>query len=943
MEIIIIFLIIKNIFASECYYRCKTCSHEYIDYAHMGCETCIENTYLLEEYTSCYYTYELPGMYLTSLKKYEYCSENCYECIDEPTKCISCKRGYTHIKSSNTCEQCNLNNYYFVNNAIEHCQEGELSIFTCQLEYTKCTNININTENFECPREYPLLINNKKECALEIYNEAKHIISNKIIKTQWLNKRIQIGEEQCWFIRMDFSSKGDLIMETNEYNKNVAINTRYFYGIKSNGRPFFYNSINNKFEEKIAIEANTNFFNYESQLIKIKLVNDDEKDYYLSCSFTECSLEIADFYNNKIVGISQKAVFGKYYWSTKLFSILELKNEKNVYLFCFIALNISKHYVFLQKIKFYKSDLSKENSYEKIKYTESNSEYAASQSKIISCHELSVFNIIQCFYINIEKYYVLSLFDEDSLNLIKTFIIDNTNLVFDDGIDWDYFFQSILIKDNVSVLGYILDPNSNLIYIQIKMINKYKEYVLENYFLKNKKIIINKEKKYDVNSFYFISHLKKLNEDKFCLITTSKNNFDIYITIFDFYAFRNTNLIIRYYHIPLKLYDLREFQFILSVNFNGFLGLVFTNQKLTWNPAIHYFSIFSYINSRDSELITLDLTTTLQLNDYINGTDIENNLFGVELYGIKIIKLPKNIGIYYFSRNKNNLIYENDILEPNDIIIFIYDYTELKKGKIYTIEMAGAVKEPPYEEFNKYPEYIEYFGKQTQESFYKQKILIGKTCFYNFTILDSLTGINDNSCKANCKLCYNTFCIKCVDNYYIKEDTNNCIIKSIINGFYFDDNNDLYRKCNEACKACSKGPIYFNDIHEVNDSNCDSCIDNYYKVINTNNCINKNQPPISYYLDINQGLFLPCYYNCMTCIEPKKNSTYFNCLKCDENSIFYEKSGNCLNCVIRDKYVNYYQYDCIDKIPDGYYLLNKSDNSIDKCYYTCKSCIESGN
>ena len=51
----------KNIFASECYYRCKTCSHEYIDNTHVGCETCIENTYLLEEYTSCYYTYELPG------------------------------------------------------------------------------------------------------------------------------------------------------------------------------------------------------------------------------------------------------------------------------------------------------------------------------------------------------------------------------------------------------------------------------------------------------------------------------------------------------------------------------------------------------------------------------------------------------------------------------------------------------------------------------------------------------------------------------------------------------------------------------------------------------------------------------------------------------------------------------------------------------------------
>ena len=75
----------------------------------------------------------------------------------------------------------------------------------------------------------------------------------------------------------------------------------------------------------------------------------------------------------------------------------------------------------------------------------------------------------------------------------------------------------------------------------------------------------------------------------------------------------------------------------------------------------------------------------------------------------------------------------------------------------------------------------------------------------------------------------------------------------------------------------------------------------------------------------------------------QKNSNYLNCISCDENSIFYEKSSNCLNCVLRDIFVNYYQYDCIDFIPDGYYLLNEEDKSIDMYYKTCKSWSIKGN
>ena len=126
----------------------------------------------------------------------------------------------------------------------------------------------------------------------------------------------------------------------------------------------------------------------------------------------------------------------------------------------------------------------------------------------------------------------------------------------------------------------------------------------------------------------------------------------------------------------------------------------------------------SYINSEDSSLITLESNTKLLLSTYINEQHIENNIFGVILYGIKILKLPKNLGIYYLSENKNNIFSENDILDPDDSIIFVYDYTELIKNEsIYTIEIAGVVQEPLYAEFNKYPENIEFLEQKIKNYF----------------------------------------------------------------------------------------------------------------------------------------------------------------------------------------------------------------------------------
>ena len=231
---------------TECYEKCLECT-ELGDATDHKCTSCFENNYLLEN--NCYYDYELPQCYLSSLdNKFHYCSENCYECKENEDKCMSCKRGYKYNSELYTCTICDSNKYIYISDEAELCQGLENGRFDCRLKYTICTDIDKSLENYECPREYPLFLvgTETKECALEKYESSTHTISNQIIKTQWLNNIAQIGVGQCWYITKSYSSNGDLILETSIYETNINKN-RYFYGINSNRRPLFYDSDNDQF------------------------------------------------------------------------------------------------------------------------------------------------------------------------------------------------------------------------------------------------------------------------------------------------------------------------------------------------------------------------------------------------------------------------------------------------------------------------------------------------------------------------------------------------------------------------------------------------------------------------------------------------------------------------------------------------------------------------
>ena len=226
----------------------------------------------------------------------------------------------------------------------------------------------------------------------------------------------------------------------------------------------------------------------------------------------------------------------------------------------------------------------------------------------------------------------------------------------------------------------------------------------------------------------------------------------------------------------------------------------------------------------------------------------------------------------------------------------------------------------------------------------KFKIYLGKTGFYNFTISSiGSTSYNCDSSKVNCKICYNSDkCIKCNNDYFLNEYSNSCE-SSLSDGFYLDINTQTHKKCHQNCETCSEGPIYFKDRLEYEDTNCLTCINGYFKIENSNNCLDKNNLPLGYYFNEQNNLITKCHNNCKTCSDSNTNDILFNCLECDENRKFYEKSKNCLDCVLRNKYVNFMQTDCIDEIPEGYYLFNDEYKSIDICYISCKNCNEKGN
>ena len=213
--------------------------------------------------------------------------------------------------------------------------------------------------------------------------------------------------------------------------------------------------------------------------------------------------------------------------------------------------------------------------------------------------------------------------------------------------------------------------------------------------------------------------------------------------------------------------------------------------------------------------------------------------------------------------------------------------------------------------------------------------------YVNDTDYNTIDKCNENclTCSGPSKNENDMKCLTCDNNkgFYLLEGTNNCV-KDIKEGEYLDKDDNKIKKCDKACKTCSNKPILNNDGDVIN---CDTCNtdDGYYLIEDTTICTNKKKD--DYYYDDDCKCYKKCYKDCLTCSGKEIDKYYMNCLTCPNGYIYFSNTKNCLNCKSINKYVNYAQTECIDKIPDGYYLNDTELNTIDKCHPNCQKCAES--
>ena len=146
-------------------------------------------------------------------------------------------------------------------------------------------------------------------------------------------------------------------------------------------------------------------------------------------------------------------------------------------------------------------------------------------------------------------------------------------------------------------------------------------------------------------------------------------------------------------------------------------------------------------------------------------------------------------------------------------------------------------------------------------------------------------------------------------------------IDEIVDGYYFDSNNNIIKKCNNRCFSC-------NQSGTNEDSNCMQCNNNesyHFHPYIDNHCVTQEELPTNYYLDKNDSKYKICNESCLICTEPSK------CISCNNTKGYYfienDNSGICYTEQI---------------FPIGYYL-NLTDNLFKLCNNRCYSCNISGN
>ena len=247
----------------------------------------------------------------------------------------------------------------------------------------------------ECSKDTPIKYQNK--CSLKYCTESEFIngncvVNNNIIRTQWLNNIILIGDISYKYSYPYFDLDNNLIIATYPYDDNEEseiYRSRIFYGIQTNGRPLFYNK-KTGFQSKKIYNLSYILPKKISKAISIKAFTIENENNFYNYTFligtSDEYTELFKFDNTYFKRGGINSFFGDILSSKRFY--IETSNNKNETLLAYIGYKSGEYILAFKGFDFYYNSSVKINKYSYDKFKQ------VSNTGMCSCLIFLKFNFL---------------------------------------------------------------------------------------------------------------------------------------------------------------------------------------------------------------------------------------------------------------------------------------------------------------------------------------------------------------------------------------------------------------------------------------------------------------------------------------------------------------------------------------------------------------------
>ena len=880
--ILIIFLFSLSV--ESCHQNCKECYKNSNDNKNMKCISFKDDFKFIFNTSNCVNASFYPNYYLNKTDSVLYpCSlfskENCYECdpyLENNGICLSCNQGFKFNNDTQECQKCQENEIPIIISDFEGCKEN-FSLSYCDKYITYCKS----SENKEiiCPDEAPIFNELKNscheyECQKNGFKDGICSVKNKKYKDRILFINFfEKGDKYLGFPSYNIDNSGNLMIEINceeifkrELTEPEKTKKRKFYFYNLEGRGLF-DEINDIYEK--TIELKNKIYRSFSTSMALKLNNSDEYRFFLNFESYGNNLEFYDLKTGDFSADDALEVFTSDLLKiknrfTSSIQLLEA-NEKNQYLIALYTydydynrkFSIKLLYIFFSLeetpnkkiINIYSLKALKNDYFRFENYTfDENSRFYLVQTKkgVLFLSYVSKRYELMIYYKDLEKTskYITTLFN-------------------------NAFYKFILIKDEIMLLCFYSSfKDKNILTVEI--FEDVGDINLNNIIEFNITTDEN-EGTYNENA-----DINVLSENKIAFLVQKWHGKRISIYLINFFNIYRKYIIIKFL-IPIYEHKIHIIQrYSLLFKYKDLLGYQFEDIEGEFG-----FILFGYFNSTDPKQIYNikkdGLNYYINLSEYLN---LQSNVFEYEIKGVKILEIPDPdiSGLYLISNVTKNIIKKDDLLDLHTKISLSFSYNDtLKKGN-YLFKFAGFLQEPTFETIEKYTDEIISNIDEVQLNYkYKNEYderrnmnIIGRAALVQINVL--------NDTKIFCDKKYDNTTLKTKKGKFINcgegkfyevidDDGQDKITQYGLEDYIFDDNKNVFFKCHERCKTCSKE---FN----ITSMNCNECFENYF--LRNGNCLQISNCSYNYYYDNN--LDIKCINVCPD-FKPYENSTTKECIE----------------------------------------------------------------